>query len=95
MNESNAKDYLPLVQALAGGRLQKLSATGHWDDCPDCIFDSPPTYFRIKPEPREWWVTICPPAIYSIESWHTSKQSAEAFIYGKQLEIVRVREVLP
>lgn len=52
MNKDNAKDYLPLVQALAEGKtIQYYSTiTSKWVDDDDFTFCLPPTYYRIKPE---------------------------------------------
>ena len=60
MNASNAKDYLPLVQALSEGRtLQyKTIMPPEWVDIEttDVDFVLGPDRYRIKPEPREIWV---------------------------------------
>lgn len=62
MNASNAKDYLPLVQALAEGRVIQakyqvgMDAFG-WRDCEGNIsFHGLAENYRIKPEPREIWL---------------------------------------
>lgn len=57
MNASNAKDYLPLVQALADGKVIQGNCGGEWKDDDYPSFSSPPSYYRIKPEPSEIWVT--------------------------------------
>lgn len=61
MNASNAKDFLPLVQALAEGKSLQYNAnradqTPKWEEREEFTFDEPPTEYRIKPEPREIWV---------------------------------------
>lgn len=64
MNKDNAKDYLPLVQALAEGRvIQHLGYMDvfkrEWRDCIQPDFERyDASEFRIKPEPREIWVAI-------------------------------------
>lgn len=53
MNKQNAKDYLPLVQALADGKTIQLAGyENNWSDldCPD--FTATPNKHRIKPEPH-------------------------------------------
>lgn len=56
MNKDNAKDYLPLVQALADGKAIQLAATtGEWRDHLEPDFSLLPQEYRIKPEPREIW----------------------------------------
>ncbi len=61
MNKDNAKDYLPLVQALADGRvIQRMGGFGKWIDCEDADFSCDPADYRIKPEPKEIWVNEYP-----------------------------------
>ncbi len=56
MNKNNAKDYLPLVQALAEGKtIQWMpgdSAMCKWEDRVEMDFSQPPFAYRIKPEPK-------------------------------------------
>lgn len=62
MTKDNARDYLPLVQALAEGKVIQINTGSErgWHDfqC-DVSFDLPPNHYRIKPEPRVWWVNEC------------------------------------
>lgn len=59
MNASNAKDYLPLVQALADGKViqglyHRSNGERDWIRIEgQVIFDAPASDYRIKPEPRE------------------------------------------
>lgn len=51
MNQGNAKDYLPLVQALADGKLQIIQG-GSWADVgpnDDIDFGGSPPSYRVKP----------------------------------------------
>jgi hypothetical protein len=59
MNATNAKDYLPLVQALAEGKQIQVKILDGWSGgvgWVDFIYD--PSYYRIKPEPRRIWVRM-------------------------------------
>ncbi|WP_372483786.1 hypothetical protein AB9H29_12105 [Stenotrophomonas sepilia] len=56
MNKDNAKDYLPLVQALAEGRVIEHRGSGGWYQLNNPTFQDQPSDYRIKPEPREIWV---------------------------------------
>lgn len=57
MTKETAKDYLPLVQALAEGKtIQWQSIEGWIDACGPIAFDADPSCYRIKPEPRRWWL---------------------------------------
>lgn len=60
MNKENAKDYLPLVQALADGRMIQVKTVCGWVDSESIGFVFPPDQYRIKPEPREFWVNRYP-----------------------------------
>lgn len=58
MNKDNAKDYLPLVQALAEGKSIQLAAyfhytgeVGGWVDVDELDTKVCATAYRIKPEP--------------------------------------------
>lgn len=55
MNASNAKDYLPMVQALAEGRVIEHRGSGGWYQLNNPSFQDPPSDYRIKPEPKELW----------------------------------------
>lgn len=59
MNKDNAKDFLPLVQALADGKtIQCLSSNNTWKDANEMGFVGPPSDYRIKPEPVERWGVV-------------------------------------
>lgn len=56
MNKDNAKDYLPLVQALADGKvIQWLNHAGIWEDSNELSTVWDPAHYRVKPEPEELW----------------------------------------
>lgn len=53
MNKQNAKDYLPLVQALADGKTIQLAGyENNWSDLDYPDFTATPNKHRIKPEPH-------------------------------------------
>ncbi len=65
MNASNANLYLPLVKALAEGKTIQcrtsckgsgVDSNGWFDMVGDLLFDTPPDFYRIKPEPKRWWI---------------------------------------
>ena len=92
---SNAKDYLPLLQALIEGKTLQLRVCDNWLDCKDGVdFTCAPSDYRIKPEPREFWM-VMPYATEGLGVCST-KASAEYWLkdYPKA-SIVHVREVLP
>lgn len=53
MTKDNAKDFLPLVQALAEGKtIQLLYDNGIWENLKDVSFNTDIENYRIKPEPE-------------------------------------------
>lgn len=97
MNKSNAHLYLPLVQALADGKLQ-IRVGERWIDISQdegvCFIDEPSEY-RRKPEPREWWIVEISA---TTRLAFNSRESACSFIADEsrklpKLTVVHVREV--
>lgn len=59
MNKDNAKDYLPLVQALAEGKtVQYKSHLGEWGDVQEVTFTAAFCNYRVKPAPIERWGVV-------------------------------------
>ncbi len=98
MNKDNAKDYLPLVQALAEGKVVqykflRADASQDWLSLASNIdFVMPPEHYRIKPEPREIWVNHYPNGVASGN--YESKLSAFDHRANDTAIQVRYREVL-
>lgn len=56
MNKDTAKDYLPLVQALAEGKtIQVINSDGSWTDLINFVMMEDASKYRIKPEPKKQW----------------------------------------
>lgn len=82
MNKDNAKDYLPLVQALAEGKVIQLLCGSTWEDTNHPAFNLLPENYRIKPEPEQLW------AVYFEETMacaFSSEESAKRFKTGHHL----------
>ncbi|MBF9672495.1 hypothetical protein IAI19_11655, partial [Streptococcus pseudopneumoniae] len=64
MNKDNAAQYLPLVQAVADGKVIQhnphVMVNAEWIDLHNPAFTEPPENYRIKPEPREFWIVVTP-----------------------------------
>lgn len=62
MNKDTAKDYLPLVQALAEGKtiqlLDKDLGGTKWVDLESPEFAWHVSFYRIKPEPKNGWIIL-------------------------------------
>lgn len=94
MNKDNAKDYLPLVQALADGKVVQYKwADGKWRDGEELSFESELEHYRIKPEPREIWANRFPDG-YETSACFISKAQAWAARSGNEAVQVRYREVI-
>lgn len=92
MNASNAKDYLPLVQALVEGKTVQYRLLGEkWSTGGDVDFSLPPDQYRIKPEPREIWVNRFPDGHEGLTWYETEEAANRAYVGAVQ---VRYREVI-
>ena len=56
MTRDNAKDYLPFMQALADGKTIQFATDGIWMHTIDISFQHAASFYRIKPEQREFWL---------------------------------------
>ncbi len=100
MNKDNAHLYLPLVQALADGKVIQ-SSSGYkdarvWVDRMEVNLTGEPECYRIKPEPREWWL-VRSSASGSFAKEFPNEQDARAYAetFGyAALVVVHVREVI-
>ena len=60
MNKDNAKEFLPLIQALADGKTIQIKPLDcEWEDTYRIDVCYPAIYYRIKPEPRRWAMVRC------------------------------------
>lgn len=94
MNKDNAKDYLPLVQALADGKVIQFNDGSRWRDLGSghISWDYSANCYRIKPEPREIFVVIDDDhkSHLAFHSWDDAINYAEKRGY----EVRRYREVI-
>lgn len=95
MNASNAKLFLPLVQALAEGKtIQQINDHGKWIDIKEPVFSHDISTYRIKPEPREFWVNeFESPCLLAMESKEAAERAAWNS-FPKPIRIIHVREVI-
>ena len=93
MNKETAKDYLPLVEALANGKVIQHRNAGGWYDASHVFFDNPAHEYRIKPEPREVWISRFPDGHDGL-TWYETEEAAHR-AYGRVGAVqVRYREVI-
>jgi hypothetical protein len=94
MTRDEAREFAKLVQAYADGKqVQFHLDDGSWDDLHDPDFYAKTRdFYRIKPEPREWWVV--PSVAHAARYKDEAEDLAEA-MDCPTTSIVHVREVMP
>lgn len=94
MNKDNARDYLPLVQALAEGKViqSRMFSCDPWKDCARPDFTMDPSNYRIKPEPREIWVRRHSNGSNSAYAYSSKKEAEYEISAG--WSVIRYREVI-
>jgi hypothetical protein len=91
MNKENAREYLPLVQALANGKTLQIDAGAGWIDLSEetnFVFD--PEDYRIKPEPRTFEMWLFNP----MGRMYPFVEGEECFAENEDWERITVQEVL-
>lgn len=96
MNKDNAKQYLPLVQALVDGKTIQIDAllNGNWKEHvgkDGFSFRLPPEYYRVKPETEVLYVVYTAEGIYFRTVWEEwlANNTAE-YIKGSYKKFVEV-----
>lgn len=95
MNKENAALYLPLVQALSEGKvIQNKLSDGQWDDMGgEIIFCDPSERYRVKPEPRRFWIVEYENRTQQV--WHNGSVSVgDECGKGKVISVTPVIEIL-
>jgi hypothetical protein len=99
MNKQNAKDYLPFVQALAEGKDVQININTEsspiWTSPPNLEFGFHPEYYRIKPEPQEFWIIEWFDGDRDLCSTQIDAEGSVAGVHKSQYKIIHVREVTP
>lgn len=96
MKKDNARDYLPLVQALAEGKTiqYKTIMPPEWVDIDshDVDFVLGAERYRIKPEPREIWVNRRNDGRHGAATYNSREEAARGIFEG--WTPIRYREVI-
>ena len=88
MNARKAKEVLPLIQALAYGKtIQHRVQGANWRDCDNPLFEDWRDMYRVKPEPREFWIV----GGLTFRSRTDASEAMKA--HGISAEVIHVREV--
>ena len=89
MNQQNAHEYLPLVQALANGLTIQCNDGGKWVDVESLYTDVyGPDEYRIKPKPRTFEM------LRHIPSGVMYPSRCDDYNSGNQCELITVMEVI-
>lgn len=97
MTKEKAKELLPIIQAFADGRTlqwkENESLHPNWINVTgnNCNFDVSLYEWRIKPEPREFWLCVW---IDDSVSTYFSEEEANSHSNKKLKEIIHVKEQL-
>jgi NDP-sugar pyrophosphorylase family protein len=95
MTRDEAREFAKVVQAYADGKqVQAHLKEGRWIDLDDPeFFSQPKGYYRIKPEPREYWLRALPDGRIAV---FTEKDQAEIEAsFWQHSKVIHVREVMP
>lgn len=91
MTRDEAKALLPIIQAYAEGKVIQIATKEGWKDLanPPC-FTMAVDRYRIKPEPREWWINV-----YNNgdKTAYSAKDIADDCA-GFRIDCIHVREVM-
>lgn len=94
ITKDNAKEWLVLIQALAKGKtIQRFSDPNNWFDVTEIITNPSISIYRIKPEPRRFWLNVYGKGKNEGISIFSSKEDAEYALnkkLGKTIEVVEV-----
>lgn len=90
MTQEQAKQLLPIIQAFAEGKqIQYKVIDDQWRDLHDTRFELNVTDYRIKPEPREFWIEILENSVL----YKANAKSPHHKTYENS-EVIHVREIL-
>lgn len=94
VNAQNAKDYLPLVQALIEGKVIQVEVDGKWVDMKGEIhFSGIRSDYHIKPEPREVFIPRWPDG-FEGASYDSEEEARKTVSVDTKCKIIRYREVI-
>lgn len=93
MTRKRAKELLPVIQAWAEGKgvQHRCHVDPFWHNAENPTWNEDFDY-RIKPEPREWWVNVYPGN--SAGNLHDTKGSADSHSSDRRIACIKVREVM-
>jgi len=86
------QEKIAVMQAAAEGKKIEFRDLVYvaWADCPNPKWNWGYFDYRVKPEPREFWINLYPCNMYPYDS----KESADLCASTARLECIHVREVI-
>jgi hypothetical protein len=97
MNRAEAAKLWPLIKAWSEGKTLQCRNKGGWESDDSFVFVFGAESYRIKPEPREWWI-IQNNGTSFFTRMFSSKKDADDHIkqcwHPEALTAFKVREVL-
>lgn len=102
MNQEKAKLLLPVIQGLAEGKtVQFLGVNGTWIDHDNPAFNYEPNRYRLKPEPRIFYVILRADGTVANDGLFADQKLAEARLavcntggYAGPYTMMRLKEQL-
>lgn len=105
MKPDHAKEMLPIITAFAEGKtIQHANTNGGWTDVTYLDVVYPASHFRIKPEPRVFYLAICKRESarnkvgdvcpVDMHTYSVAKGSKFDKLYGKHWDYIKVVEQL-
>lgn len=92
MTKETAREYLPLIQALADGQTIQALVGQRWIDCESPDFQvCPPENWRVKPQPRRWWLNVCEHGItcYATETESKCSRGCNSVEHIEVVEVMK------
>ena len=94
MTRDEAREFAKVVQAYADGKGVQIYTSSGWRDIhEDPCFDGGFENYRIKPEPREWWLRALPDGRIAVFTLKDRAQTEATF--WENSKVIHVREVMP
>jgi len=99
MKLSQAKDYLPFIQAAAEGKtIQGTPDNGKswidWEADEEIEFSDQPSSYRIKPDPREFWLLPSDGLGCGVAACHIVCSEEQKPEWVNKPTTIRVREII-
>lgn len=85
---------IEVTAAFKAGKKIQYNSRGKWydDPCPTWNFSG--VRYRVKPEPREWWLNVYNSGVSVCSTVCSTEDAANAYSASYRIECVHVREVL-